>query len=184
MPNKEYTLPNIQNKLLTETSSSSGWDSLSCNLACSKAWLKDSTKRTWEKKGKSFSFLKFPPLLLCQGWKKGKKVWWNRILLVQKELSNRGGIWAPILCNRCLGATARSWPLAYQVSAGPPRSLATRPREQPLRPPTRRILGRCNQHCIHQPQSNHQSDLQHSNIKKPMTQCLKKTKSHTLKSFL
>ena len=86
--------------------------------------------------------------------------------LVQKELSNRGGIWAPILCNRCLGATARSWPLAYQVSAGQRRSLATKLRVLPLRPQTRRIPGRCNQRCIHQPQSNHQSDLQHSNIKK------------------
>ena len=79
-------------------------------------------------------------------------------ILGRKARPNRAHILMPILCNRCLVATVRSWPLAFQVWVLL-QYIQARVRLGPSHRP-RRNLGHCNQRCIHQPQSNHQSDLE------------------------
>lgn len=82
------------------------------------------------------------------------------VLLVQRAKQRLEHISVPILCNRCLGAIVGSWPLAFQVWVLL-QYIRAKVRHGPShRLQARRNLVHCNQRCIHQPQSNHQSDLE------------------------
>ena len=92
------------------------------------------------------------------------------ILLGKMVRQSLEHISAPILRNRCLEAIVGWWPLAFQVwvllqyirarvKLGPSRRRCCCRRRRCRH----RNLVRwqhCNQRCIHQPQSNHQSDLE------------------------